>query len=89
VPTVAESGYNDYEVEVWYGLFVPAKTPKETVSKLASWFVTALLVPEIKAKLVVQGLYPVGMCGADFGAFLRKQYDEFGRVIRDANIRAE
>jgi tripartite-type tricarboxylate transporter receptor subunit TctC len=43
VPTVAESGYNDYQVEVWYGLFAPAKTPKETVSQLAGWFVTALL----------------------------------------------
>jgi len=31
----------------------------------------------------------VGMCGADFGAFLRKQYDEYGRVIREANIKAE
>jgi len=48
-----------------------------------------LQVPEVKAKLAMQGLYPVGMCGADFGAFLRKQYDDYGRAIRESNIKAE
>jgi tripartite-type tricarboxylate transporter receptor subunit TctC len=89
VPTVAESGYKDYDVEQWFGLFAPAKTPKERVSQLVGWFTAALQVPEVKAKLAVQGLYPVGMCGADFGAFIRKQYDDYGRAIREANIKAE
>jgi tripartite-type tricarboxylate transporter receptor subunit TctC len=89
VPTVAESGYQDFDVEHWFGLFAPAKTPKETVSQLVGWFTAALQVPEVKAKLVVQGLYPVGICGADFGAFFRKQYDDYGRAIREANIKAE
>jgi tripartite-type tricarboxylate transporter receptor subunit TctC len=88
-PTVAESGYKDYHWESWYGLYAPAKTPKETVSRLAGWFTAALQVPEVKAKLVVQGLYPVGMCGADFGVFFRKQYDDYGRAIRELNIKAE
>jgi tripartite-type tricarboxylate transporter receptor subunit TctC len=89
VPTVAEAGYKDYEVDIWNGLFAPAKTPKDTLARLAGWFATVLQVPELKAKLEVQGLYPVGMCGAEFGAFLRKQYDEYGRVVREANIKAE
>ena len=42
-----------------------------------------------KAKLVLQGLYPVGICGADFGALLRQQYDDYGRVIRESNMKAE
>jgi len=86
VPTVAESGYKDYDVENWFGVSAPAKTPKETVSQLVGWFTAALQVPEVKAKLAVQGLYPVGICGADFGAFVRKQYDDYGRSIREANI---
>jgi tripartite-type tricarboxylate transporter receptor subunit TctC len=61
------------------GLFAPAKMPKETVSQLAVWFTAAVQAPEVKAKLVGHGLYPVGMCGTDFSALLRKQYDEFGR----------
>jgi tripartite-type tricarboxylate transporter receptor subunit TctC len=89
VPTVAESGYKDYDVDYWLGILAPAKTPKGTVSQLAGWFTAALQVPETKRKLVAQGLFPVGMCGADFAALLRKQYDEFGRVIRAANIKAE
>jgi len=89
VPTVAESGYKDYEAEGWNGLVAPAKTPKETVSQLAGWFTAAMQVPEVRAKLVVQGLYPVGTCGADFAAHLRKKYDDYGRAIREANIKAD
>jgi tripartite-type tricarboxylate transporter receptor subunit TctC len=89
VPTVAESGYTDYELDYWLGALAPAKTPKETVTQLAAWFTAALQAPELRAKLVPLGLYPIGMCGADFAALLRKQYDDFGRVIREANIKAE
>ena len=89
VPTVAEFGFKGYEADNWNGLLAPAKTPNETVSELAGWFTAAMQVPEIKAKIVAQGLYPVWMCGADFAALLSKQYDEFGRVIREANIKAE
>jgi tripartite-type tricarboxylate transporter receptor subunit TctC len=76
VPTVAESGFKGYEADNWNGEF-------------AGWFAAAMQVPEIKAKIVAQGLYPVWMCGADFAALLSKQYNEFGRVIREANIKAE
>jgi tripartite-type tricarboxylate transporter receptor subunit TctC len=69
VPTIAESGYKDFEAEGWYGVVAPAGTSKEAVSQLAGWFSVALQVPEVKAKLAIQGLHPVGMCGADFGAF--------------------
>ena len=89
VPTVAESGYKDYEVDFWFGVAAPAKTPKEAVSQLAGWFTAAMQAPEVRAKFEVQGYYPVGLCGADFRTLLRKQYDEYGRVIREANIKAE
>ncbi|MEI7804569.1 MAG: tripartite tricarboxylate transporter substrate binding protein [Hyphomicrobiales bacterium] len=89
LPTVAESGFKDYEVDLWWSLFAPAKTPKEIVSQLAGWFSAAMQAPEVKAKLVAQGFSPVGMCGPDFGALLRRQYDDYGRVIRDANIKVE
>jgi len=89
VPTVAESGYKDYDAKQWFGLLAPAKTPKETISQLVGWFTAALQVPEVKAKLAIQGLYPAGICGADFGAFIRKQYDDYGRAIREANIKPQ
>jgi tripartite-type tricarboxylate transporter receptor subunit TctC len=89
VPTIAESGYKDCELEFWIGMVAPAKTPKETLSQLADWFTAAVQEPEVKAKLALQGLYPDVACGAEFGALLRKQYDEFGRIIHEANIKAQ
>ena len=89
VPTVAESGYKDYEADFWLGVIAPAKTPKETTSQLAAWFTAAAQAPEVRPKLVAQGLYPRVACGADFTAFLRLQYDDFGRIIRELNIRAQ
>jgi tripartite-type tricarboxylate transporter receptor subunit TctC len=89
VPTVAEAGFKDYEVEVWFGILAPAKTPKDAAAQLAGWMNAAMQAPDVKPKLINLGLYPVGMCGAEFGAHIRKQFDEYGRVIRDANIKAE
>jgi len=89
LPTVAESGYKDYEVDFWFGVAAPAKTPNEAVSQLTGWFTAALQAPEVRAKLDVQGYYPVGLCGAEFRTLLRKQYGEYGRVIREENIKAE
>jgi len=89
VPTVAESGYPDYEVNVWYGLLAPAKTPKDVVDQLSQWSRAAMMAPELKPKWVLQGLDPVGTSGADFAAYLRQQHEEYGRVIHEANIQAE
>jgi tripartite-type tricarboxylate transporter receptor subunit TctC len=89
VPTVAELGFKDYDVEVWFGILAPAKTAKDATAQLASWFTAAMQGPDVKPKLVNLGLYPVGMCNADFGVHIRKQFDEYGRIIRDANIKAE
>ena len=87
MPTVAESGYKDYEAEIRLWLFAPAKTPTEAISQLAGWFTAAMQAPEVKTKLVARGLYPVGMWGADFGDYFRKQYIEYGRVIPESGIR--
>ena len=89
LPTVAESGYRDFEVDLWWSLFAPAKTPKDMVTQLAEWFTTAMRTPQVKVKLVEEGFSPVGLCGPDFGALLHKQYDDYGRVIREANIKAD
>ena len=87
VPSVAESGYKDYEAGVWYGLLAPARTPNATILRIAGWFTAALEAREIKEKLVGLGIFPDGTCGAEFGAFLRKQYGDYGRVIRESNIK--
>jgi tripartite-type tricarboxylate transporter receptor subunit TctC len=89
VPTIAESGFKDYDLDIWYGLVAPAKTPKEAVSQLAKWSLAAITAPDMKPKLALQGLYPVGVCGEPFAAHLRKQFDAYARVIAHANMKAE
>jgi len=89
VPTVAEFGFKDYEAEIWFGMVAPAHTPKATTAELAGWFAAAMQSPEVKPKLALQALSPVAKCGAEFTAHLRKQYNDYGRVIREANIKAE
>jgi hypothetical protein len=63
-------------------VIVPAKTPKEAVAEITVWLTSALEDPQTRRKLVAQGLFLAVTCGADFGALTRKQYDEYGRVIR-------
>jgi tripartite-type tricarboxylate transporter receptor subunit TctC len=89
IPTIAESGYKDVAYEAWFGLFAPANAPKEAVARLTRWTTAALQVQQVRQKLEPLGLYPISMCGADFAALLRKQYDDFGRIIRAADIKAE
>ena len=56
---------------------------------LTAWFTAALRAPDVKERLVSQGLFPVATCGADFGAFIRKHHDEYGRIVREAGIKAQ
>ena len=89
VPSTTEVGLKDFGVDVWFGLLAPAKTPKDVVAQLATWFKAAMQAPDVKPKLAKLGLYPVGTCLDDFAAHIRTQYDEYGRIIRETNIRAE
>ena len=89
LPTVAESGFKDFEADIWFGVVAPAGTPKETLAQFVSWFTAAIQAPEIKSKLAVQGMFPAGICGAEYGAFTRKQHADYGRAIREANIKAQ
>ncbi|MBX9823727.1 MAG: tripartite tricarboxylate transporter substrate binding protein [Xanthobacteraceae bacterium] len=88
IPTVAELGYPGYEAESWFGLVAPAGTPRETMSQLIAWVSAAMRDSEVRTKLANTGLFPTGVCGAEFGAHLKQQYEEVGRAIREANIQA-
>jgi tripartite-type tricarboxylate transporter receptor subunit TctC len=86
VPTVAENGY-DYDLAFWDGLFAPAKTPKEKISQLATWVTEALKDPGVMSTIGAEAFIPDAVCGADFAAAIRKEHDQFGSVIREANIK--
>jgi tripartite-type tricarboxylate transporter receptor subunit TctC len=89
VPAIAESGYVNYEVDNWFGLFAPAGTPKEAISQLSDWFTMGLRAPETESKLVAQGLFPVGSCGVEFRSSVAKQYDDYGRIVREVRFKVD
>lgn len=89
LPTMDELGYKGIEIDNWFGAVAPAKTPKDKLAELVSWFKAALDAPESKAKLASQYLYTGGPCGDDFGAMIKKTHDAYGKAIREANIKVQ
>ena len=89
VPTMLELGYAGVEATAWFGMVAPPKTSKQTAGQLITLFKAALEAPELGAKLIAQGLYPVGACGADFESHLKQQSESYARIIRDTNIKLE
>jgi tripartite-type tricarboxylate transporter receptor subunit TctC len=89
LPTLDELGFKGIEVENWFGVVAPAKTPKDKLAELSSWFTAAITAPESKTKLAAQYLYTGGPCGADFGTMIRKSHDNYGEAIREANIKVQ
>ena len=87
VPTLAEIGLKDFEADIWFISAAPAHTPKDAASQLASWFSDALHDSEIVPKLDAQGLFPVDVCGEAAAAFTKKQFEDYGRMIKEADIR--
>jgi len=86
VPTLDETGIAKYEDGIFYGVVVPAHTPAPQIKALSDAFLAALKAPAVQPRLAQQGLFPVGACGAPFGAFLRETVARYERVIKDANI---
>jgi tripartite-type tricarboxylate transporter receptor subunit TctC len=88
-PTVAESGYPDYEASNWHGLVAPAKTPKEIIATLHTAALAALKRPETAKRLLDLGLTPVGDQPEEFAAFIRADIEKWRRIVQQKGITAE
>ena len=89
VPTVSESGLAGFEFNSWFALMAPAGTPKEIVSKLNGEVVKALADPEVREKLIQQGLSPRGTSAEELGTLTKLQFAKYATLIREAGIKAE
>lgn len=89
LPTMIESGFPGFEAGSWYGLFAPAGTPADIVSRLNADMVKSLRTPETRKLLLQQGAEPVGNSEAEFAAFIRDEIAKWGRVIKAANVKIE
>ncbi len=88
LPTL-DSMYPGYDSANWYALFVPAATPTAIISKLHSETVAALKLAEIRDFMASEGAELVGSSPAELAAYLRREIDRYGKVIKAANIKAE
>lgn len=89
VPTVAESGYPGYQATNWYAFVVPAKTPKPVVERLNRDLVATLKDPYVVDLLHKQGVEPRPGTPEELASFMKSEYDTWGRVVKDANIKIE
>ena len=89
VPTVAESGFPGYEALNWYGYLAPAKTPKEIIERLSRDIAKALADPKVLAALNKTGVEPLAMTPNEFGRYIQREYDSWGKVVREAGIKPQ
>ena len=89
VPTVAESGVPGYGLNVWLGLTMAAKVPRAIVSKVNAEVTRALDAPEVRNRLVPQGIELAPGSPAEFAQLVRDDYARWGKVIKAAGIKAE
>jgi tripartite-type tricarboxylate transporter receptor subunit TctC len=89
LPTVIESGFPGFEVNLWLALFVPSKTPADVVAKLNTEVRKALQTPEVKAAFDKVGADPVGSTTTDAAAFVQKEFRKWGDVIKSAHIKPQ
>ncbi|HTT11211.1 MAG TPA: tripartite tricarboxylate transporter substrate binding protein [Burkholderiaceae bacterium] len=86
VPTFNEAGLADFEATVWWGFVAPAKTQRELVTRLQNEILAALKDDGVRDRLVSLGAVVEPMDSAEFGRFLAKEIEKWGRVIKAAGI---
>jgi tripartite-type tricarboxylate transporter receptor subunit TctC len=88
VPAIAES-LPGFDIVSWQAIFAPAGVPKPVVDRLAGEMIKAIHDPDIKSKLIAQGVEPSGMTPAELSAFQKSEVEKWARVIKAGNIKLD
>jgi tripartite-type tricarboxylate transporter receptor subunit TctC len=89
LPTIAEAGLPGYEISTWYGIWAPARTPADIVARLQAAVAAGLRAPEAQERMAALGAVPVADSPEHFAGFVRREFERWGKLVRDANIRAD
>lgn len=89
IPTMAESGVPGFEAVYWYGLFAPAATPRDVLTRIHNDTAAVLRLPEIVASLGNQGLQTIGLSQEAFAAFIRKDMERWAVVVKASGARVD
>jgi tripartite-type tricarboxylate transporter receptor subunit TctC len=89
VPTTREAGFNNAEYPTWFGLFLPAKTPREIVDKLHRETFKALQEPKVRDKLAALGFDPMVMTPSEFDAFIAKDIAANAALVKAVGLQPQ
>jgi tripartite-type tricarboxylate transporter receptor subunit TctC len=89
VPTVAEAGYQGYEALNWYGFLAPKGTPRDIIERLNKEIVKALANPQVVSALNKTGTEPKSSTPEEFAAYIKREYDTWGKVVKEAGIKPQ
>jgi len=89
VPTVQEAGVADFEVDSWYAMFVPSKTPQAIIDRLSEAIAVAVRKPEIKEKLLGQGAEAVGSTPQHLDTVVKTELSKWASLAKEANIQVD
>jgi len=89
VPTMAESGFKDMEVEFWTGLLAPARTPGAIVKKLEDEIRAIVKLPDVVEKLATHQTYPAGNTSEEFARMIARELAQWADVAKQGNIKIE
>ncbi len=89
MPTIIEQGLPDFEVASWIGFNVPAKTPQPVIKRLYDDIAKMMAAPDMKAYMLSQGAEAALMNPGEYGAYLKSEIAQWGKVVRAANIKPE
>jgi len=89
VPTLAESGLPGFDIVVWFGVWVPAKTPKDVVDKLNSEMVKIIQSPEYKQRMIESGSEAVGSSAEHLGQLQKAEIEKYRKIAAAAKILPE
>jgi tripartite-type tricarboxylate transporter receptor subunit TctC len=89
VPTMQEAGVSDFEVDSWYAMLVPARTPRPIIDRLNRALNTVLQEPAVRAQLIEQGAEAVGGTPEDLGRVIAAELPKWAKLAREAGIKAD
>jgi tripartite-type tricarboxylate transporter receptor subunit TctC len=89
VMPIAEAGLAGYDTSTWHGILVPAATPHDVVQKLSAEVTQIPAQPDVREKLIGQGLDPAGGTPEQFAAFLKAEVAKWAKVVQASGARPE
>ena len=89
VPTIHESGVPGFEAVNWFGMFAPAKTPRNIINRLNGALVQTIKTPEMQSQFIKLGADPIGSSVEEFTAFVKRDMEKYEKVVRISGAKVD